>query len=113
MKMDELREAFAIAAVFDEGGAPPAAETRNLGLLLDVEVPVSVEVGGTRMSLREVLDLASGSVVRLDKRADEPVDLRVNGKLIARGEVVMIDDCYGFRITKIVDPDQRVRSAVR
>ena len=111
MKMDELREAFEIAATFSENSPP--TEARNLGLLLDVEVPVSVEVGGTRMSLREVLDLASGSVVRLDKRADEPVDLRVNGKLIARGEVVMIDDCYGLRITKIVDPEQRVRSAVR
>ena len=90
-----------------------AAQVPNLGLLLDVEVPVSVEVGATRMSLRDVLALVSGSVVRLDKRADEPVDLRVNGKLVARGEVVMIDDCYGLRITKIVDPRERVGSAVR
>ena len=84
-------------------GAP-----RNLDLLLDVQVPVSVEVGSARMPISEVLELVPGSVVRLDKKAEDPVDLRVNGRLIARGEVVMVDDDYGLRITQICDPQQRI-----
>ena len=83
---------------------------RNLDLLLDVQVPVTVEVGATRMTLDEVLDLVPGRVVRLDKKAEDPVDLRVNGKLIARGEVVMVDDCYGLRITRIVHARERLES---
>lgn len=102
---------------FADGGfqdeAATSSEPRNMDLLLDVEVPISVEVGAARMSLQEILSLSMGSVVRLDKRADEPVDLRVNGKLVARGEVVMVDDCYGLRITKIVDPHERLRSSLR
>lgn len=83
---------------------------RNLDLLLDVEIPISVEVGRTRMSLDEVLRLVPGSVIALDKKAEEPVDLRVNGKLVARGEVVLVDDCYGLRITQIVDTQGRIES---
>ena len=89
-----------------------ADEARNLDLLLDVRVPISVEVGSAKLSLHEILDLVPGRVVRLDKRADEPVDLFVHGKLIARGEVVMVDDCYGLRITKIVEPVERIRSSL-
>lgn len=98
----------------DPGVAPQGAAggVHNLDLLLDVKVPISVEVGGARLSLHELLDLAPGRIVRLDKRADEPVDLYVHGKLIARGEVVMVDDCYGLRITRIVEPVERIRSSV-
>lgn len=74
----------------------------NLDLLLDVEMPVSVEVGRTRMTLKEILHLVPGSVLSLDKRAEDPVDMRVNGKLVARGEVVLVDDDYGIRVTQIV-----------
>ncbi len=84
--------------------------TRNLDLLLDVEIPISVEVGRTQMSLDDVLKLVPGSVVALDKKAEEPVDLRVNGKLVARGEVVLVDDTYGLRITQIVDAAGRIES---
>ncbi len=84
--------------------------SRNLDLLLDVEIPISVEVGRTQMSLEEVLRLVPGSVVALDKKAEEPVDLRVNGKLVARGEVVLVDDSYGLRITQIVDAQGRLES---
>jgi flagellar motor switch protein FliN/FliY len=80
-----------------------ADASRNLDLLLDVEIPISVEVGRAQMSLDEVLRLVPGSVVSLDKKAEEPVDLRVNGRLIARGEVVLVDDVYGLRITQVVD----------
>lgn len=84
--------------------------SRNLDLLLDVEIPIAVEVGRTQLSLDEVLKLVPGSVVALDKKAEEPVDLRVNGKLVARGEVVLVDDSYGLRITQIVDPAGRIES---
>ncbi len=83
---------------------------RNLDLLLDVDIPVSVEVGRTQMSLEKVLELVPGSVIALDKKAEEPVDLRVNGKLVARGEVVLVDDCYGLRITQIIDAQGRIES---
>lgn len=85
-------------------------EQRNLNLLLDVQIPVAVEVGRTQMSLEDVLKLVPGSVVPLDKKAEEAVDLRVNGKLVARGEVVLVDDCYGLRITQIVDTASRIES---
>lgn len=81
---------------------------RNLDLLLDVDIPISVEVGRAQMTLDEVLNLVPGSVVALDKKAEEPVDLRVNGKLVARGEVVLVDDSYGLRITQIVDAAGRI-----
>lgn len=83
---------------------------QNLDLLLDVDIPISVEVGRAQMSLDQILDLVPGSVVTLDKKAEEPVDLRVNGKLVARGEVVLVDDVYGIRITQIVDTSGRLES---
>jgi flagellar motor switch protein FliN/FliY len=94
----------------DTAGAAESAIKGNLDLLLDVSIPVSVEVGTTQIPLNEILSLAPGSLVRLDKRAEDPIDLRVNGKLIARGEVVMVDDAYGLRITQIVDAAGRIES---
>jgi flagellar motor switch protein FliN len=91
-------------AEFDPLVVDETTEGRNnLDLLLDVRMPISVEVGRTKMSLTDILDLVPGSVIPLDKKAEEPVDLRVNGKLIAHGEVVLVDDVYGVRITQIVD----------
>lgn len=92
------------------GGQKGADDQRNLGLLLDVEIPISVEVGRAQMSLEDVLNLVPGAVVPLDKKAEEPVDLRVNGKLVARGEVVLVDDTYGLRITQILDAAGRIES---
>ncbi len=93
------------------GGAPRGdEERRNLDLLLDVGVPVSAEVGRSQMTLDEILKLGPGSIVPLDKRADEPLDLRVNGKLVARGEVVLVDDVYGLRVTQILDPSGRIET---
>jgi flagellar motor switch protein FliN/FliY len=85
-------------------------QRRNLDLLLDVEIPVSVEVGRAQMSLNDILRLVPGSIVRLDKKIEDPIDLRVNGKLVARGEVVMVDDCYGLRVTQVVEPAARLES---
>ena len=92
------------------GTGQKGESSRNLDLLLDVEIPISVEVGRAQMSLEEVLRLVPGSVIALDKRAEEPVDLRVNGTLVARGEVVLVDDAYGLRITQIVDAAGRIES---
>lgn len=92
------------------GPGAKAESARNLDLLLDVEIPVSVEVGRAQMSLDDVLRLVPGSVISLDKKAEEPVDLRVNGKLVARGEVVLVDDSYGLRITQVVDAAGRLES---
>lgn len=92
------------------GPGERGSEGRNLDLLLDVEIPISVEVGRAQMSLEDVLKLVPGSVIALDKKAEEPVDLRVNGKLVARGEVVLVDDVYGLRITQIVDAAGRIES---
>jgi flagellar motor switch protein FliN/FliY len=82
----------------------------GLDLILDVTLKVTVELGRTRMQIREVLDLGKGSVVELDKLAGEPVDMLVNGKLIAKGEVVVIDENFGIRLTEIVSPQERFNS---
>jgi flagellar motor switch protein FliN/FliY len=75
----------------------------NFGLLLDVPVSLTVELGSCKLPMREVLALANGSVVTLDKGAEEPVELLVNGKLLARGEVVVVDNKFGIKVTEIID----------
>ncbi len=81
---------------------------QNIGLILDVPLDVTVELGKTRKTIKEVLELTAGSIIQLDKMAGEPVDLMVNGKLIAKGEVVVIDENYGIRITTILSPLDRM-----
>ena len=92
------------------GDSPMADNGQNLDLLLDVQIPVTVEVGRAELPLENVLRLVPGSIVPLEKKVEEPIDLRVNGKLVARGEVVMVDDTYGLRITQIVDTAGRIES---
>jgi flagellar motor switch protein FliN/FliY len=74
----------------------------NLDLVLDVPVSLTIELGGCQLPMREVLQLNIGSVVQLDKPADAPVELSINGKLIARGEVVVIEDRFGVKITEVI-----------
>lgn len=74
----------------------------NLDILLDVPVGVTVELGSCHLPMREVLNLNAGSVVQLDKVADQPVELRVNNKLVARGEVVVVENRFGIKITEMV-----------
>ncbi|GID96859.1 flagellar motor switch protein FliN [Amorphoplanes digitatis] len=81
-----------------------AVTIRGLDMLHDVEMEVSAELGRTRMSVRELLSLIPGAIVELDRAAGSPADLLVNGRLIARGEVVVIDENFGIRITEIVSP---------
>lgn len=85
---------------------PIAKSTPNLELLLDVRVKLTVELGSCQIPMREVLQLNSGSVVKLEKAAQTPVDLYANQKLIARGEVVVVEDSYGIKITELVGASQ-------
>jgi len=87
-----------------------AQDKSNLNLLLDVPLQISVELGSTRMKIKEILDLGMGSVVELDRLAGEPVDILVNGKIFAKGEVVVIDENFGIKITDIVSPITRVNN---
>jgi len=89
--------------------ATPCTDT-NIGLVMDVPLQITVELGRTRKLIRDILELTPGSVVELDKLAGEPVDILANGKLIARGEVVVIDENFGVRITDIVTPLERVNN---
>jgi flagellar motor switch protein FliN/FliY len=80
----------------------------NIALLLDVPMRVTVELGRTKMTIKEILGLGEGSIIELDKLAGEPVDILVNDKLIAQGEVVVIDENFAVRVTKIVSPMERI-----
>ena len=82
-----------------------AAENRdNIGLLMDVVVTMTVELGGASVPLRDALKLGPGSVVRLERALGEPVDILINRELVGRGEVVVVDDRFGIRITELLDP---------
>ncbi len=86
----------------------PAQSKRNLDLLLDIPLNVTVELGRTNQKVADILDLAPGSIVELDKLAGEPVDVLVNQKLIAKGEVVVIDENFGVRVTDIISQKDRL-----
>ncbi len=86
----------------------PAASLNDISFLLDTPLHLSVEIGRAKMSLRDVLELGIGSIVELEKLAGEPVDIKVNNKLLAKGEVVVIDENFGVRIVNIVSPHERV-----
>lgn len=104
-------EQVADEQVFHElvGGDTAAVEVRRMRLLRDVEMGVTVELGRTRMTVRDLLALAPGTIVELDKAAGSPVDVLVNGTLMARGEVVVIDEEFAVRISEIVTPEQDSR----
>ena len=84
--------------------------TQNIELLMDVDLPVSIELGRTRMSIQDILALGPGSVVELNKLAGEPVDLLVNFKVVARGEVVVVDENFGLRVTQLMTPEERLKA---
>lgn len=89
--------AVAVASGSHHGGEP------NLDLVKDIQVKLSVELGRSEMLIQDILELGPGKVIELDRLAGEPLDVLINGKLLARGEVVMVDDKFGIRITAIVD----------
>ena len=86
---------------------PVPVNDANIGLILDVPLEITVELGRTRKSIKEVLELTNGSIIELDRLAGEPVDIMVNGKYLAKGEVVVIDENFGVRITDIASPAER------
>ncbi len=90
-------------------GVAPAGAS-NIGFLMDIPLDVSVELGRTKIAVKDMLQLGPGSVIELDKLIGEPVDLLVNERLIAKGEVVVFDESFGIRITDIINPEDRLRS---
>ncbi|MFP4063152.1 MAG: flagellar motor switch protein FliN [Halochromatium sp.] len=88
-------------------------EPRDLAMILDIPVRLSVELGRTKVTIKQLLEMAQGSVVELDGLAGEPMDILINGYLIAQGEVVVVEDKYGIRITEIVTPSERVQKLNR
>ncbi len=100
----------AMAAQFEnlsKGGG--IQESQNLDFILDIPLEVSVEIGRTKLLVNELLQLGQGSVVELDKLAGEPVEILVNQKLIARGEVVVVNEKFGVRLTDIISPLDRIK----
>ncbi|SDI94054.1 flagellar motor switch phosphatase FliY [Natribacillus halophilus] len=92
---------------FDDVGLPPT-QSQNLDMLMDIPLDVTVELGRTRRSIKDILQFTQGSIIELDKLAGEPVDILVNQRLVAKGEVVVIDENFGVRVTDIVSREQRL-----
>lgn len=88
---------------------PGADSTDNIGVILDVPVTLSLEIGRARIAIRHLLQLNQGSVVELDRAAGEPLDVFVNGAMVAHGEVVMVNEKFGVRLTDVVSPSERIR----
>lgn len=97
-------------ASFEDLDQVQGPQNQNLNILLDVKLQLTVELGRTELPIKKVLELTKGSIVTLNKAAGEPVELFANGKLIAYGEVVVIEDNFGLRITHITDPAKRLNS---
>ena len=126
-RMDEWAEAMAEQVVEDKAPAGGKAVERaqfqdlhpeskghgskdvNLDVVLDIPVTLAMEIGRTRISIRNLLQLNQGSVVELDRLAGEPMDVQVNGTLIAHGEVVVVNEKFGIRLTDVVSPSERVK----
>jgi flagellar motor switch protein FliN/FliY len=98
----------AMFSSFDEPALQPN-EVSNLNMLLDIPLQVTVELGRTKRSVQEILELSPGSIIELDKLAGEPVDILVNNKLVAKGEVVVIDENFGVRVTDIISQSERMK----
>ena len=98
----------------DEAGesAVKGGETKSLDLILDIPLTVSVELGRSKMLINDLLQLGQGSVIELTKLVGEPLEVLVNQKLVARGEVVVVNEKFGVRLTDIVSPMERVQSLV-
>lgn len=108
-------QAAAKQPVFEQfnSGAQPEGARHDIDLILDIPVQLTVELGRTRVPIKQVLSMAQGSVIELDGLAGEPMDLLVNGCLIAQGEVVVVNEKFGIRITDIVTPTERMRRLQR
>ncbi|MEP7205438.1 MAG: flagellar motor switch protein FliN [Casimicrobiaceae bacterium] len=103
------------ASLFNKlsAGVPADTPTHDIQLVLDIPVQLTVELGRTKIPIRHILQLAQGSVIELDGLAGEPMDVLVNGCLIAQGEVVVVNDKFGIRLTDIITPSERMRKLNR
>jgi flagellar motor switch protein FliN/FliY len=102
---DKLAETASFDELTDESGN----DAVNMDAILDVPVTISMEIGRTKINIRNLLQLNQGSVVELDRLAGEPMDVLVNGTLIAQGEVVVVNEKFGLRLTDIISPSERVK----
>lgn len=108
-ELEKITEAA--SAVKEVASSLTHAKSDSLNLLKDVNLTVTVELGRTKLTIQDILQFGQGSVVELEKLAGEPLDLYVNGKLIARGEAVIVNEKFGVRITDIVSKDDRLNAA--
>ena len=93
-----------------ESSTSGAEKEKKMGILLDLSLPVSIELGRTNLAIRDILDLQRGSVVEFEKLASEPVDILINGRKMAEGEVVVIEKHFAIRITSLVEASERVKN---
>lgn len=93
----------------DDSVASMDDDNPNLDVIMDIPVTIAMEVGSTEIAIRNLLQLNQGSVIELDRLAGEPLDVKVNGTLIAHGEVVMVNEKFGIRLTDVVSPSERIR----
>ncbi len=105
--VEEDVEAVALDELQDE--SLPVAGNPDLDVILDIPVTISMEVGSTEIAIRNLLQLSQGSVIELDRMAGEPLDIKVNDTLIAHGEVVVVNERFGIRLTDVVSPSERIR----
>lgn len=104
----EAYEQAPLQTLADEGG-PSLSDEGNMDVILDIPVTIAMEIGRTKINIRNLLQLNQGSVVELDRLAGEPLDVLVNGTLIAHGEVVVVNEKYGIRLTDVISPAERVK----
>ena len=108
---NQTAESAAAPNAADEAATAPSTVTaENLRVLENVEVQMTVEVGNTEIKIRDLLRLNEGAVIELDRLAGDPLDILVNGTMIAKGEIVMVGERFGVRFTEIVDPEKRVEN---
>ncbi|WP_416380001.1 flagellar motor switch protein FliN [Gilliamella sp. B3172] len=112
---NETNDKLTTQDVIFETLSPQQSEVKkqDINLILDIPVNLSVELGRTKMAIKDLLNLTQGSVIALDGLAGEPLDILINGYLIAQGEIVVVGDNYGVRITDIITPSERVRRLSR
>ena len=108
-EVNQVAEQVAPASFANFSPTPGNMPSGDINMILDIPVQLTVELGRTRIPIKNILQLAQGSVVELDALAGEPMDVLVNGYLIAQGEVVVVNDKFGIRLTDIVTPSERMR----
>ena len=109
-ELEQVAQAASNVAAAAAGAAGGKKKPQTLDFILDVTLQVTVEVGRSRMTIQDLLQLGQGSVVELEKLAGEPLDIYINGKQVARGEAVIVNEKFGVRLTDIISPEDRIES---